>query len=170
MREEILDALAAWVNNAATTIINNAFAAMMAAAQISSPSRRAGKIADQIGDGLIIRMTAKGKELAEVCKRITDKVFDTLQIDPSKLITNAQDVLHSMKSALPALESNIRHTTHRQPAPSYGQPVQLIVDMTRGQYYVREDADIDKIAGAVEKRLSGKVAYHNRVGGIALQS
>ena len=102
------------VSNAAAFMINNALSTMRNEAQISSPSRRTIELADQLGNGLIIGLKAKGKELAEVCKNITAKVIDNLHIDPSELITNAQDVLRSIQSALPTLESNIRYVTNPQ--------------------------------------------------------
>jgi len=51
------------VSNAARNLINNALAAMRAAADVSSPSKKSGEIADQIGDGLILRMVAKAGSL-----------------------------------------------------------------------------------------------------------
>lgn len=151
------------VSNAAQSLINNALNAMRVAADISSPSRKAMWIADQIGNGLIIRMKAKGEELAEVCKQITKKVFDNLYVDHSKLITNAQDVLQSMQLALPALESNIKYTTSPQFSGAYGgQSLQVTVDMTGGRYYIREDADIDKLYKTIEKKLLKKLEAEGR--------
>ena len=158
------------VSNAARNMINNALNAMRTAAQTFSPSRRSMKIADDIGDGLIIRMIAKGKELAEVCKKITDKVFDNLYIDPSELISNAHDVLHSMQTALPALESNIRYTTGSQPAPATMPTQHRSYTINFNNPVVRDDKDIYKLAKMVKKMIGDDVDIETRIGGIALQS
>ena len=157
------------VSNAAQNLINNAISAMQAAAQTSSPSRRTMRLADQLGDGLIIRLRAKGEELAKVCKEITEKVIEGLYVDPSQLIANAQDVLQSMKSALPILESNIRYTTKQPPgghATTSKAPLYFTLNMNNP--VVREEKDINKIAKAVIKALKDDLDYESRIGGIAL--
>ena len=152
--------------NAAQNMINIAFMAMQAAAQINSPSKRAEGISDRIGDGLINRMIKRGKQFAEVCKQIADKAMENLYVDPADLIANAQDILQSMQLALPALESNIQYTTNPHRISANNQPpVQVTVDMTHGRYYIREDADIDRLAKAVKKELSNDADYATRVTG-----
>ena len=165
-----IDSGTGMVSNAATNMINNALNAMRAAADINSPSRKTRLIGQQLIDGMTGGLASKMDELAAYCERITQKVVDSLQIDTSGLITNAREVLYSMHSAIPALESNIHYTTGLHAAASPAWSPQIIVDMTRGHYYVREDADIDKIAMAVEKRLTSKTAYNSRVGGVILGS
>jgi len=154
------------VSNAAQNMINNALSAMRAAAAIASPSRKAMKIADQIGDGLIIRMKAKGKELVKVCEGITKEVMKSFHVAPSDLMKTAQSIQHDMKTNLPAMQHYAKQVTWSHPvASAQPPPLSIVVDMTRGKYYVREDADIDKIAEAVEKKLLRKLDYESRIRG-----
>jgi len=157
------------VSGAAQGMISGALAAMRAAAEIASPSRKTRKMGRQLIDGMLAGFDSKIGELTAYCKQITNKITDSLQIDTSKLASDAQDVLKSLHVALPALESNINHhALQSQPTPSNHQPSQIILDMSRGQYYVREDADIDKIATAIEQRLLDRLENTTRFQGGAM--
>jgi len=144
------------VSNAAKNMINNALAAMRAAADSRSPSRKAMKIAEEIGDGLIIGMRAKGEELAEVCKGITGKVMDTLKFDPSELMEDSKRVLQSMQTALPTLESNMAKGSRFN---DFGT---LNIPITINNPVVREESDIVKIAKTVKKEILTELGYANR--------
>ena len=80
------------VSREATAIINNALASMREAAKISSPSKESMRVAHQLGDGLIIGITAKGKEFAEACKTITNYAINSFNIDPSKVTSSFKGV------------------------------------------------------------------------------
>jgi len=157
------------VSNAAQNMINNALTAMRAAAAINSPSRKSMEIADHIGDGLIISMKAKGKELVEVCKKITDNVLDSLYIDPSGLVESAGSVLHSMQTAVPAMENHIRQAAS---SPTYASSVPAAPPSYTVNIHnpvIREESDIRKLAKAVKKELLGDTDDEGRIGGAILQ-
>ena len=156
------------VSNAAQNMINNALSAMRAAAAISSPSRKSMKIADQIGDGLIIRMKAKGKELVEVCKAITDKVMESLYVDPSELMKNSKDILENMQKAVPVIQSHIYHATSSPPTAPQGKQAPGGIIITGNQFIIREERDIARVAKEVLKLISEKVDDEGWDGGVAL--
>lgn len=157
------------VSNAAQNMINNALSAMRAAAAISSPSRKSMEIADRIGDGLIIRMKAKGKELVEVCKAITDKVMESLYVDPSELINSSKSIIDNMQNTLPTVQSHIHKVTSPQPpAPPQGKQASGGILITGNQFVIREESDITKVAKEVMKLINEKVEDEGWDGGVVL--
>jgi len=157
------------VSNAAQNMINNALAAMRAAAAINSPSRKSMEIANHIGDGLIIRMKAKGKELVEVCKKITENVLDSLSVDPSGLIESAGSVLQGMQTAVPAMETHIRKAASPPPYASSAPAAPPSFTVNIHNPVIREESDIRKLARAVKKELLGDTDDESRIGGAILQ-
>ena len=154
------------VSNAARNMINNALNAMRAAAVIHSPSRRTMEMGAYMGDGIIIGLMSKTKELAEACKRITETAIAGLYIDPDEFLPDAGGILQSVKRALPTMQSYVQQANYQQyAAATASPPASITVDMTGGHYYIREDADIMKIAKAVKKELSRDVEYASRIGG-----
>jgi len=158
------------VSNAGRNMINNALAAMRAAAAISSPSRRTTEMGMQLGDGVIIGLLSKENQLVEACKRITERVIDSLYIDPSEFIFSTNDILQSVNNALPTMQNYAKRVTGQQYATATtGPPISIKVDMTGGHYSIREDADISKIAKEVTREISREVGYAGRIGGMVFQ-
>jgi len=159
------------VSSAASSIIHNALSAMRSAAAISSPSRKTRTIGQRLMDGIASGLNSKMGELAAYCKRITDKVIDSLTIDPSEILADADSVIRSMQKALPVLESNIQQTTSPQvvaATPTGGEAPASPIHFTFGDVYVREDSDIDKLANAILRKLGKDVDKSGKIKGVRL--
>ncbi|MCL2197316.1 MAG: phage tail tape measure protein [Defluviitaleaceae bacterium] len=155
------------VSNAAQNLISNALSAMRAAAAINSPSRETMEIADSLGDGLIVRMKAKGDELVAVCKKITNNVLNSLTLNPDGIIKSSGDAIRNMQNALPAMQSHIKKAVYPQPIAAT-QPTKLPdIIITGNQFNIREEDDITKVAKEVMRLIGDKVSDEGRIGGVA---
>jgi len=151
---------------AGANIINSIINTMNQTAQISSPSRRTRKSAREMINGIIVEFKAKTSEVIAVCKQFTDKVTDSLRIDPEKIIADLQEITRAIQTSLPTLEHNMQvhtGTPGMNLAHAVAAPAQ--VSITFGDVYVREESDIDKIANAVLRKMGKQVDYKSRITG-----
>ena len=154
------------VSNAAQNMINSALVSMRQTAAISSPSKKSMEIAERIGEGLIVGMKAKGSELVAVCREITDRVMDSLHIDPSELMESSKGILRNMRTDIPSLQNNIRQATSPAPQQLGAQSRTLVLHIDRP--VIREEGDIYRIINAVKKELLRDVDFETRIGGAVL--
>ena len=125
-----------FVSNAATNLINSALSAMRSAAAIQSPSRKTHKIGQQLMDGIAGGLSSKMGELATLCKRITNTITGRLEIAPTVGLGLAPTAFAPNPN--PSIEIKMYGTT------------------------IREDADIERVASRVIRKISSSVDYEGR--------
>jgi|GEM_PF-1609911 len=130
---------------------------------INSPSRAFRNIGLSIGDGLIIGLKSKMQEIVDTCKRIAEMSTESLYIDTKEIMQNSKAALQSMQAALPSLEKDTQHIMNPQnTSTNAAQQVSFSINMN-GTYNIREDADIEKLANEVIKKLDRETKYKSRL-------
>lgn len=133
---------------------------------ISSPSKLMKQYFSWVGEGMVIGLNSQADELIKTSKSISESVADSLQIDPTEIITSSKDVLYSMQNALPDLQTNINRVVSVQTERANTKPPDVVIkDNT---FVIREESDIAKVAKEVIRQLTKETQYNSRIGGIAI--
>ena len=161
-----INGMGGWIGNHVSNFANNIADSFRRAFSISSPSRVFMEIGGYLGEGLIVGLESKENELIEVCKRIGNSIAEYLYIDPTELIGSTKETIQSMKNALPALSSNIHYVTSPQVAAKTVSSAPMHVSISGNNFYVREEADIEKVADEVKKKIDKETRYEGRPKGV----
>jgi len=98
---------------------------------------------------------------------MAEKAMESLKIDTSGIIKSSSTALRNMQTTIPYMQGgNIQKSaTAQSVSPTAPQGGGIHIDMTGGHYYIREEADISKMATAIKDEILDELDYHNRMGG-----
>ncbi|MCL1999136.1 MAG: phage tail tape measure protein [Turicibacter sp.] len=147
------------VQNAARNLINKAMSAMKSAADIRSPSRKTMEFGEFLGEGLKIGLDSYLQPLEESAKDITKSMLNVLNFtaDPNlgELTLNV--------AAADVGANSVRPQHSQENGRSETAPTEISI--TGNNFYIREEADIDKIATKIWQKTNRNLAQARRIGG-----